>query len=220
MTSGCSREVRKAFDYESGQFLCHVYATIPESQEQVLDDVITLVERRYPVTEGWVREGTLDENKWHMTLVRGHRAVYYHQIRDLVGRIRSECMLIQPFNICLDTLKIFHNYEKTKQFLCMVCNQSVVDKTSALYVFKTKLREIIDQYAIKLTCEDETTDSLAHCSLMSRETSSSRDNQVHILAEIERLCSSEMDELPVCIVRVDSIHVKIGNRDYEINLKG
>lgn len=221
---------KQAFCHEQGQFICHIYATInSDESRQTLNDVIQIIKNEQDKTiiafEGWQpihSSGCIDDtdSNLHITLIRGHRAIYYHQIRPLVSAIKSECANIKPISLCLNKLKIFHNYEQTKQFLSISALQSPMSDLDQL---KHRLQKTVDQFAMKLTNEDETNDTLVHCSLMYREL-----QQVHRdpnvvesnLKSIENLCIDKLEEYPLCFIKVDIIHVKIGNHLYKLSLTG
>lgn len=221
---------KKAFNYETGQFICHVYATIPESERQTVDDVIQVVQDEQtksnnPAMCDWKPLcDEADETSLHITLLRGHRAVYYHQIRSLIETLRLECTKLQPFSLCLDDLRIFQNLERNRQFLCLASRSSSnsTDDSSPLAKLKQTLMQSIDQYAIKLTNEDETSDTAAHSSLMFRDVCSTADVMTSDLDStvkvINELCFPEPDEYPMLLVQVETVQVKIGNHVYTLDL--
>lgn len=237
---------KKAFGYESGQFICHVYAEIQPTQLQDLEEAIQAIqdEQNSPSLEpnlaaalaGWKsicnsedddgpeassaghNRGT--SNRLHVTLLRGHRAVYYHQIRALIAAIENECKTLKPFSLCLDKFEIFHNYERTKQFLCLISQRT----PNELNCLKRALTQVINQFAIKLTEEDESPDTLAHCSLMTRPRAPSLPVREGTLEETINLlcqvCSSRLNDDLICLTRIDAINIKIGNHIYRLDLRG
>lgn len=220
---------KKAFHYEEGQFICHVYSKIQsEEQEQLLNDAIDLVQSEQSrnidgAFENWRPVGKDDaETKLHITLIRGHRAVYYHQIKPMTEELRTACENLEPIYLCLDQFRVFENFERTKQFLCFVARQNELSREQNNFrVLKQKLQDIVDRFAIKLTSEDETEDTLAHISLMQREIPEEvpgRCDLKLISDELDRLLSENLSEQPICVVRLETITVKIGKSEYQLKL--
>lgn len=222
---------KKAFHYEEGQFICHVYAKIQsEEQEQVLDDVIQSIQSEQNEIGGsdnWIhvgKDGNEDDGhtKLHITLIRGHRAVYYHQIKPLIQELRSECENLDPIYLCLDQLQILENFERTKQFMCLVSRRNELSREhNSFNQLKQKLQEVVDRFAIKLTSEDETEDTLAHISLMSRSypLQNEQRNSKLIIEELDKLLYEKLGERPICLTRLEAILVKIGKSEYELKFK-
>ena len=214
---------RKSFNYEEGQFICHIFATISDEEKLVIDEVTRHVLEQQGISkdsrshQGWT---SLEEDNpvkekpsLHITLLRGHRAIYYHQIKSLVDALVLECKSIAPFCLCLDDLRVFHNFEKTRQFLCLSSRENIPPQLKQL---KLKVRQRIDQFATKLTSEDETDDTLPHCSFMSRVEEVCDDKK--LVEDLNNLYSDEPQDYPLCIVRIERIFVKIGKCIYNISL--
>lgn len=217
----------KAFNYEQGQFICHSYAKLGIDICDTLDDLIDLLSeqiKNIPVLAGWTplkNGGSSDNDSWHVTLLRGHRALYRHQIKALISLIEAECKSVEPFNLCLDVLDVFYNFERTKQFLVIAERPSSHSK-AGLEALKHVLKTSIDKFAIKLTGEDETRDTRAHCSLLARDLAqdplSEEADSEKTVQLVEKLCLENIDKVPVCVARVDMIHIKVGNHVYDIRL--
>lgn len=221
---------KKAFHHEEGQFICHIHAKINlEEQEQILDDVVAVVQgeqrkTKSQATDNWVPvvkddqryQDADEETKLHLTLIRGHRAVYYHQIKPLIEELRNVCEKLEPICICLDQVRLLENFERTKQFLCLVARNN----DFSFDQLKQKLQDVVDLFAMKLTSEDETEDTLAHVSLMYRDVPQ-RDEQCDLKLTsgyLDRLLSANMDEQLICLIRIESISVKIGKCEYQLKL--
>lgn len=216
----------KAFNYEDGQFVCHIHARIPEEIHQLLLDIVQVIENKQQqtpnATNAWVSVSNDNKNQaheFHITLLRGHRAIYYHQIRPLIDSLRIACANLAPFSVCLDRLEIFQNHESTKQFLCLASRAS---NTQAISKLKQELDHIVKQFAIQLTSETETTDTVAHSSLMYRQMScNDKDFDIQsTLQDMQKLCSDELGDVPICVVRIECIQVTIGNHTYNLHLQG
>lgn len=225
---------KKAFHYEEGQFICHVYAKIEsDEQEQVLDDVIETIQSEQSSSQnlsgairGWIPVETDchedSETKLHITIIRGHRAVYYHQIKPLIAALQSLCENLEPVCLCLDELRIFNNFERTKEFLCLSARENeLIGGHDIFCQLKLRLRDIVDRFASKLTDEDETLDSLPHVSLMYRDTLKDDElsDQSHHIDELNRLFAHNPGGQPISLVRIETILVKIGKCEYRLNLK-
>lgn len=212
---------RKAFLHESGQFICHVYAKIDTEYCQVLEDMTTIIQRqqsqdKLDLVRYWDPITTSENEDFHITLVRGHRAIYYHQIKFLLEAIQRNCHIEKPITVCLDDLRVFNNFENTKQFLCLASSND-----TNICNLKQNLRNTIDKFAITLTNEDETEDTTTHCSFMFRDNlDNNKQDQVSTVSDLNSLFESQLGELPICQVRLNSIQVKIGNHVYNLNLNG
>lgn len=226
---------KKAFRYEEGQFVCHIYSDVvsESASADFFDDLIRCMKLRQiedptnGVYRGWkpVPSGSAEHqlSNLHITLLRGHRAVYYHQIKALVSCIENECKTLRPTFICLDELKIFHNFEQSKQFLCLSSrrNQPEVALEDLLRL-KQSLRKAVDQFAVKLTAEDETSSTLAHCSFMHRDVDEKTDtaaSEQHSIS-IDDMFSKSVEEYPTCSIHIKKIQLKIGKYVYEFSLFG
>lgn len=205
-----------AFEYESGQFICHLFAKVPENDSSAIDllnDIIEAVseletEKSVSEEQRWV---PMDKDGFHITLVRGHWAIYQHQIRPLVESIRSQCKRLGSVFVCLDRVKIFDNNERSKQFMCLASRDS--QSCQNLGHLKQCLTSAVREFAIRLTDEDETEDTLAHCSLFYRKPV---DVKIDEIDTIEEACLKRIGQHPTCLFSVKSIFVKIGCVDYEI----
>lgn len=225
----------KAFDYEHGQYICHVYATIPDGDMHMLESLIEAIQAEQDQTRAPWRpiytknqtgaRGSIDE-KLHVTLLRGHRAVHYHQIRAMVERIRADCQTLQPIRLLLDQLRIFSNLENTKKFLCLAHGQlesaEQFGRQNPLAELKRTVRSIVNEYAIRLTDEDETEDTVAHCSLMLKDNEHCDEEEEgsKLLQAVEDIVNLRLDEYPSCFLNVETVCVKIGKVTYEIHLGG
>lgn len=218
---------KNAFNYETGQFICHVFASLTANEKSILGDVIEIIQKSQRTSPNWAWSPISDnkqdniDSDLHITLLRGHRAIYYHQIKPLVDGIKYVCSNIQPICLCLDQFKIFHNFERTSQFLCISPRDTsyISEESRKLDLLKEKIRQVVDQFAIKLTNEDEDISTLAHCSLMRREVVGGEqfDAEDFLLA-LDKLCLSTFHEYPMCITRINQIQIKIGNHVYDVNL--
>lgn len=222
----------KAFKYEKGQYICHVYAKISRDDDsaQSLFNIIDTLTKCHEVNWKPLSEDnivdidsseTSGESCFHITLVRGHWAVYHHQIKALIQLVRQECNQLSPVSLCLDELRIFSNFEKSKQFLCLASRAAPPMDHGPLTQLKHQLHTCIQRFAQKLTDEDETLETLAHCSLMCRDVDEPDEDQSRKdLIYLTDTCRKSLKEVPICLVKVDKVYVKIGNHEYEIQLDG
>lgn len=219
---------RRAFEQEKGQFMCSVYLSI-DSSNDTLSDIVELIEAeqtRYPseAFRGWIslnnQTDAFEKSDFHVTLIRGHRTIHYHQIKPLLAAIEDLARSLKKLNLCLDKLRLFSNYEQTKQFLAITTrnNQSSVE-LSDFMAMKRSLRDVADQFADRSTVEDETEDTIPHCSIMSRELirAPSEDEVSSHLREIESLCNENLDDY-ICLVNIDKIKLKIGKEVYSFDI--
>lgn len=224
-----SRARKKAFGYETGQFICHTFASLTADQKSILDEVTEIILIKQKDNPGWAWlpiteigiENEADLNL-HITLLRGHRAIYYHQIKPLIEALKSECANIRPVSLCLDEFRIFHNFERTKQFLCITPRNTnyISEESRKLSLLKERVQQVVDKFAIKLTNEDEDINTLAHCSFMRRDISDNTNkfDANNFILDLQDLCSSTLGEYPVCVTKINQIRVKVGNRMYDIDL--
>lgn len=217
---------RKAFEQEKGQFMCRVYFSIDsESSQDVLNEIVELVETEQSKSSSeaflcWIslNKQTDDSEKsdFHITLLRGHRALHYHQIEPLLTSVEALCRNLRPSSLCLDKLRLFSNHEETKQFLTISTRNSPssVELTNFINL-KQKLRDVVDQFADRVTGEDETQDTIPHVSLMYRKVQrvQTEDEISQDLEEIENLCNERIGEY-ICLVNVDAINLAIGKKVY------
>lgn len=211
---------RKAFNYETGQFICHVYATFSSEEEEHLVEICEFLDNRQKLCFKWNR-GWVDDSQdtglgFHITLLRGHRAVYYHQISPLIETLRLECANLEPFCLYLDKLVIFSNHEHEREFICIKASNIPSEELRKLNVLKRKILEVVDQFAIKLTSEDEYPDTQIHCSLMNRDRLLGK--ELEELHSWLNTTNYDLKEEPMCFIKIDKFKVKIGNHVYDISL--
>lgn len=228
---------KKAFNYEEGQFICHIYVDVAQSSSEsgeTLEDIVKCIQNTQNSCKEdnlWQPMSNLNKSfialtnnhsqyqnpSFHITLVRGHRSLCYHQIRPLVEDITERCKNHKPFTLCLDRLVIFDNQEKTKSFLCLSSHQS----NGNLDSLKKSLHDSICLFATLLSDEDETDDTIAHCSLMWRHLDVMKDKQTSYDEEIIRLnniISKPLNDFLIEIIIINAITVRIGHQEYSIPL--
>lgn len=222
-------ETRKAFDYEQGQFITHPFAKLSNDLSETLTDLVSLLKQealQNALLESWMPlrredDDTGDDYTWHVTLLRGHRAIHKHQIRPLISTIRDACSTLEPFTLCLDNIDVFCNFERTKQFIVITERTGI--EQPACSALRSALRGAIDKFAIKLTDEDETDDTRAHCSLLMRDIAPGspkigEDERLAISKLVEEVSTTSLDQLPIYVIRVEKIFMKIGNHVYDFKL--
>lgn len=203
----------QAFNYEDGQFICHVYSNLSEQDQSVLNELACVFSR----STRWSRFDS-NQTALHLTLLRGHRALYYNHIRPLLSDLKNICMSHRPIKLFLSDLKIFHNQEKTKEFLCLV---ATTNSETNIKNLKDSLKSQIDQYAIRLNEEDETLETLTHCSFLYREyVQSAASALVSEVEELTNLCNEVIGEVPVLILTISQIKLSIGCKVYDFQLRG
>lgn len=55
----------------------------------------------------------------HLSLVRGHYVLRHHQIQLFVDELNKKLSKISPFSLCLSTIRLFENDERTRCFICL-----------------------------------------------------------------------------------------------------
>jgi len=228
---------KKAFHGEEGQFVCHAYTKLESSDSQ--DLIIKIIEsvtdhqRNCESLMGQNKEwrsvinldasGDTPDSTPHVTLLRGHRVVYQHQIKSLVESVQKFCATIRPFSLCLDTIDIFNNYEKTKQFLCITVRRDQYQtQPNDVSDLKIRLQQVIDQFATRLTDEDETIDTMPHSSLMVRDVDSASNSEIpkSELEFMDKMLKDGLHEDLECYLKVEFIYLMIGNHHYKFKLCG
>lgn len=219
---------KQAFSSEIGQYICHIYIDIEDDQledEFLNDDFIKLVQENpihgkqiwFPKSTSQAEDDYSVNKHFHISLLRGHHALYYHQIKPLISDLTDICKDVPSFNLLLDKLVIFSNYERTKRFLCIAAAKS--------NRFFDDLRRIVEehlgQYAVGLTAESEINENIPHCSVMWHDIETSGSN-FDITMELQRLENilqrSHLADISKC-VNVKSITASIGCKTYTIPLK-
>lgn len=223
---------KRAFDYEQGQFIIHPFARLTDDISDSLRGLVTSlneVAQQNAILNHWrslqiednCTNDTGDDYTWHVTLLRGHRAIHRHQIKPLISSIVARCSTLESFNLCLDDIDIFSNFERTKQFIVITERKSIMQP--ACSALRSAVKDEIDKFAIRLTDEDDNEDTRAHCSLMTRDMdqcSSDIDEEERqaTLKLVEDVCIRDFEQIPIFVTRVDRIHIKIGNHVYDIKL--
>lgn len=221
---------RRAFEQEKGQFICHIYSSIEgdDIEDSLVKIIKVLRSQKSEATPNaailaWnpLNETATDLVNLHLTLIQGHRALHYHQIKHLIELLRNECSTIKPFSIFLDHLEILSNHEKTKQFLCLATsNTATGDASSDLMCLRKSLKDILDRFATRLTEEDENINSITHCSFMVRDAilPYSNDQIKKELEDVYEIFGQTQEEFPICALTINRIHVTIGNHTYTFEL--
>lgn len=212
-----------AFTRADGQFVCHIRGKIEDNiSTNCFHDIIDVIENHQSQSKQyWPPWNSIDktESGLHISMFRGHMCVAYHQIKPLLEQIKFVCNNSKSLNITLDSLKVFNNHEKTKQFLCMVEGKQI-EETCDILKFKKTLKPLLDNYITRLTDEVDTSESMVHCSLMTRKATGymNDDGLLKEIKEIETLCKDELGYVPIYMERIQSLDVIIGNQTYNIKL--
>lgn len=167
----------------------------------------------------------------HISVLRGHRVVLYHQIRPLIDQLRETCARIHQFNIILSDIELFFNQESTKCFLSLA--RPAKCPSDSFERLRDTIKPVIEQYASRMTEEDDFQDTRPHCSFLycdiigreKLEETNQTNNEETVQELIKEnnvlknylyggVCNSDT----VCIVRVKSIQIRIGSHVYSLPL--
>lgn len=228
-----SIDPKLAFEYESGQFICHIYIEIQNDEDleycDFFNEFIKLIEAN-PIDDNlqkplWIPVTNLNQvpddqqaerRSFHITVLRGHHALYYHQIRPFIANLTEECKQIDCFKLYLDELVIFKNYEKTKRFLCLASHT----QNELFNNLKKTVQSTLKDFATGLTQECIINEAVPHCSIMWQDIDSTKKmcDEKQLLRHFNHLISkSSVEELGMNI-NVEFVTVKIGFKTYNIPL--
>lgn len=231
-----TKEAKPAFEYETGQYICHLYIDSkidnPEHNFNcnIYDEFIKLVQDN-PINDErkhhpWLPmprscptgvELQTERQPFHLTISRGHYALYYNQIKPFVEALNTKCRDIDRFKIYLDELVIFENHEKTKRFLCLASHMT----NEAFNDLRQGVQATLNDFASSLTQECYIHEAVPHCSLMWQEifeTNETCDKKAEI-CHLNQLIETSMSDDLCVIVDVESIIAKIGFKTYCSPLK-
>lgn len=83
-----------------------------------------------------------DLEEIHLSLVRGHYALRHHQIQLFVAELSRKLAQIDAFSMCLSTVKLFENDEKTRCFICLC--EYTANLSSHFYLSSQKVIKYIE----------------------------------------------------------------------------
>lgn len=165
----------RAFEREQGQFVCHLQAIVPDDNRfwmtKTIETVLLLQTPKFEHLSTWSHWAPIydDDQKLHVSLIRGHKAVAGHHIQPLYEEIKEFCDYVNPMPLFMSQFSILTNHEGTKEFLTVSERVSKFVKSPTLEL-ALSLDPIIKKYAINLNDEnfENDDDTLIHCSLMQR----------------------------------------------------
>jgi hypothetical protein len=101
----------RSFPHQRNQFLVHFYIELNENS--IIEDLKLIFNTKENNEKGI----HFNESQMHLTIIRGHYCLRYHQIQDFFQSIHQKLKTIFSFNICLNEIKVLENEEKTRQFI-------------------------------------------------------------------------------------------------------
>ena len=133
------------------------FFTVPED---VFQDYLEMI-------ESYDKIKRIPNSDIHLSLIRGHYSLRYHQISLFVSTLSQRLSLISSFIVCLSEFKLFKNDEKTRCFICMTQSTNSLNESKAeslLNCIKSALNEFNSKVVITQT--DQTDDEfIFHSSL-------------------------------------------------------
>ncbi|XP_015781141.1 U6 snRNA phosphodiesterase [Tetranychus urticae] len=200
----------RSYPHVRGQWTTFVYSELPDDSLIDLSDCISSCGSDIQLIENI-----------HVSMVRGHYALSFHQITPFVTGLRDKLSICQAFDIYLSVFKLFTNEESTRSFICLCEPKLMVDSVNtrtSRYVLDL-IKQTLDDYNAKVEstiapsnqnlCLDDFTfhTSIAWC-LPGADKSAS-----NLIAQLNEL----LDE-PIK-VHVDTIKINTGNICHTISLK-
>lgn len=170
----------------------------------------------------------------HISFIRGHYAVQYHQIDPLLAQLTSTIKSYQQFSLCLCNVQLFNNDEKLRYFIA-ICEahkeassgddtDSPTDSTdliadpptskSSRHDLIESIHSVLKQYRSEvISIEDEKIDNFIYHTSVAWFLSQDE--------EIGRRLTDQVTEHfaeNVILTRVNQVHIKIGHRSAIVDL--
>lgn len=111
---------QRTFASVRNQFVVHVFVPLEEEDEQIQDIYDDLSD---------ITEKVVFEKDPHISLLRGHYAVQYHQIDPLLNQLETAIKSFNQFVLCLSKVRLFNNDEKSRSFIA-ICEIQQNENTS------------------------------------------------------------------------------------------
>lgn len=100
---------QRTFASVRNQFVVHVFVPL-EDDEQIQDIYDDF---------GDITDKVIFEKEPHISLIRGHYAVQYHQIDPLLNQLETAIKSFSQFVLCLSKVRLFNNDEKSRNFIAI-----------------------------------------------------------------------------------------------------
>lgn len=95
----------------------------------------------------------------HVSLIRGHHALSFHQITPFISSLRDRLSNCQSFDVYLSTFKLFTNDEGTRSFVCLCEPKLQIDSTNCRNsrLVRDKIMKTLDEFksAVKISTGDD-----------------------------------------------------------------
>lgn len=117
-TSSTANKRQRTFASVRNQFVVHVFVPLEgdEQIEEMYDDFADITDK------------VVFEKEPHISLIRGHYAVEYHQIDPLLNQLEAAIKSYSAFSLCLSKVRLFSNDEKSRHFIAL-CEAETTSKS-------------------------------------------------------------------------------------------
>jgi hypothetical protein len=209
--------------------MCIFLNSFPISVDvQLLDDLLDVI-REQPYLKSC--------SPVHLSLLRGHFALRHHQISPFVRLVRETFCRTRSVSLCLSTLRIFANENKTKHFLCLCSpfclkDQPIRQLHSLIVNIRQSLLTIDPSCELIIGDRHSIDDFVLHTSLAWTTDKSINELQQFVTqAEVFKIYLKKyifklkliiffltQDIIEPVAIKIQKIHIKIGNQSHEIDL--
>ena len=145
----------------------------------------------------------------HFSLLRGNCVIRHHQIDPIVKSVEEKLSKQQCFTIALKQVKILHNDEGTRSFICFCASDHIpIMLQRVLEAVTNCFAEFID---VKMYADQ----FIPHVSVIWFLPHASHDPDVEKLVQD---LSNQLADQPV-LIRVSNVQLKIGNQIFTVSLR-
>ena len=204
---------QRTFPSERNQFVVHVFVSLAEDKQiqEIKDEFSYISEKIYFVSQP------------HISLIRGHYAVQYHQIDPLMDKLSNVINSYNKFSLCLSNVKLFSNEEKSRYFVAICENNN--DFAEKINPNKTQVKEnqdliksiynVLIQYRSELyETSEEKIDKFTYHTSIAWFLPEFHDIGLEVFNQIKTYFKDR-----IIFQKINEIGIKIGHRNKIISLR-
>ncbi|KAH9408999.1 poly(U)-specific 3'-to-5' RNA exonuclease [Tyrophagus putrescentiae] len=208
-TSSTANKRQRTFASVRNQFVVHVFVPLEgdEQIEEMYDDFADITDK------------VVFEKEPHISLIRGHYAVEYHQIDPLLNQLEAAIKSYSAFSLCLSKLRQPQSQEMTNRLKVENENEyeSLNSRHSPRHELIKSVHTVLKQYrseVVKPVDDDLVNRFIYHTSIAWFLSADQEIGQRMVDQVAEHFAEQ------VILKRITKVHLSVGHRKRIVDLSG